>query len=39
VFRVRSPELLNDLKAGDMVKFRAEEIGGNLTVTEIEKMQ
>ncbi|MEW6133510.1 MAG: copper-binding protein [Pseudomonadota bacterium] len=39
VFRVRSPELLNDLKAGDMVKFRAEEIGGNLTVTEIEKVQ
>lgn len=39
VFRVKSPELLNKVKAGDTVKFRAEEIGGYLTVTAIEKVQ
>ncbi len=39
VFRVQPPELLNKVKAGDSVKFRAEDIGGNLTVTAIEKAQ
>lgn len=39
VFRVKSPDLLGKVKAGDTVKFRAEEIGGNLTVTAIEKAQ
>jgi Cu/Ag efflux protein CusF len=39
VFRVQPPELLNKVKAGDSVKFRAEDIGGNLTVTAIEKTQ
>ena len=37
VFRVQPPELLDKVKAGDSVKFRAEDIGGNLTVTAIEK--
>jgi len=39
VFRVQPPELLNKVKAGDSVKFRAEDIGGNITVTAIEKAQ
>ncbi len=37
VFRVQPPELLHKVKAGDNVKFRAEDIGGNFTVTAIEK--
>lgn len=36
VFRVQPPELLNAVKVGDKVKFRAEEIEGVLTVTAIE---
>jgi Cu/Ag efflux protein CusF len=39
VFRVQPPELLNKVKTGDTVKFRAEDIGGALTVTAIEKVQ
>jgi Cu/Ag efflux protein CusF len=39
VFRVQKPELLSKVKAGDTVKFRAEDIGGALTVTAIEKVQ
>ena len=39
VFRVQPPELLNKVKAGDTVKFRAEDIGGAYTVTAIEKVQ
>lgn len=38
VFRVKPPELLDTVKVGDSVKFRAEEIGGHYTVTAIEKM-
>lgn len=37
VFRVQPPELMNDLKAGDTVKFRAESINGTYTVTHIER--
>jgi Cu(I)/Ag(I) efflux system protein CusF len=39
VFRVQSPELLEKVKAGDTVKFHAEDINGVLTVTAIEKVQ
>lgn len=39
VFRVQPPELLNAVKVGDKVKFRAEEIEGVLTVTAIEAAQ
>lgn len=39
VFRVQPPELIDKVKAGDTVKFRAEDIGGNFTVTAIEKVQ
>lgn len=37
VFRVKDPTLLAEVKAGDMVRFRAEQIGDVLTVTRIEK--
>ena len=36
VFRVAPPMLLEGLKAGDKVRFRAEEINGAFTVTAIE---
>jgi Cu/Ag efflux protein CusF len=39
VFRVQPPELLNKVRTGDTVKFRAEEIDGMLTVISIEKVQ
>lgn len=35
VFKVQSPDLLNAVKVGDTVKFRAENIKGALTVTKI----
>ncbi|MEW5966746.1 MAG: copper-binding protein [Pseudomonadota bacterium] len=37
VFRVQPPELMNGLKVGDTVKFHAESIDGNYTVTAIQK--
>lgn len=39
VFKVQPPALLNKVKTGDTVKFRAENIGGAYTVTAIEKVQ
>lgn len=36
VFRVKDPALLDKVKAGDKVKFKAENTGGTFTVTEIE---
>jgi Cu/Ag efflux protein CusF len=36
VFQVGAPALLQGVKAGDSVKFRAEKIGGVYTVTAIE---
>jgi Cu/Ag efflux protein CusF len=36
VFRVQPPELLNAVKVGDKVKFRAEDINGTFTVTAIQ---
>ena len=36
VFRVRDPALLDGLKVGDKVRFTAESVGGNNTVTSIE---
>jgi Cu/Ag efflux protein CusF len=35
VFKVKSPAMLEGVKAGDKVKFQAENVGGALTVTEI----
>lgn len=37
VFQVRDPALLEQVKAGDKVKFEAEKKGGAYIVTRIEK--
>lgn len=36
VFRVKEPSMLDRVKAGDKIKFKAEGTGGALTITEIE---
>jgi Cu(I)/Ag(I) efflux system protein CusF len=36
VFQVKDPAMLDQVKAGDKVKFRAEKINGAFTVVEIE---
>lgn len=36
VFQVKDPALLDQVKAGDKVRFRAENPGGALTVVKIE---
>jgi Cu(I)/Ag(I) efflux system periplasmic protein CusF len=37
VFRVQDPAMLKAVKAGDRVKFDAEKINGQFTVTKIQK--
>jgi len=37
VFRVKDPALLDQVKAGDKVRFTADKIGGQYTVVSIEK--
>jgi Cu(I)/Ag(I) efflux system periplasmic protein CusF len=37
VFQVKDPALLDQVKAGDKVKFQAEKAGGQYTVTKIQK--
>ena len=37
VFHASDPALLKTVKAGDQVKFSAEKVNGQLTVTHIEK--
>jgi Cu(I)/Ag(I) efflux system protein CusF len=37
VFHARDPDLLKGVKAGDKIKFDADSINGQLTVTKIEK--
>ena len=37
VFRVRDPKLLDGLTVGDRVRFVAEKLDGNYTVTSIQK--
>ena len=39
VFQVKDSGVLDQLKAGDRVKFRAEKIGGAYTVTKIEPLK
>ena len=39
VFRAANPVLLQALKAGDKILFRAEKIAGGLTVTEIQSVK
>ena len=36
VFQVQDPAVLDQVKAGDKVKFTAEKIGGAITVTRLE---
>jgi Cu/Ag efflux protein CusF len=36
VFRVRDPRMLDDLKPGDRIRFKADKVGGQYTVTELE---
>ena len=36
VFQVKDPALLDKVKAGDKVKFRAQNTGGTMVITEIE---
>ena len=36
VFLVKDPKMLEQVKAGDKVKFRVEKLGGAYTVTSIE---
>nr|WP_245303883.1 copper-binding protein [Pseudorhodoplanes sinuspersici] len=37
VFRAQDPAMLKAVKAGDKVKFEAERVNGQFTVTKIEK--
>jgi Cu(I)/Ag(I) efflux system protein CusF len=39
VFRVADPKLLDGLKPGDKVRFRADRMGGQMTVTELVPAQ
>jgi Cu(I)/Ag(I) efflux system periplasmic protein CusF len=36
VFKVKDPAMLEQVKAGDKVRFQAEKVGGAFTVTKIE---
>jgi Cu/Ag efflux protein CusF len=36
VFRVREPAMLDQVKAGDAIRFKAEKIGGSYTVVELQ---
>ena len=38
VFRAKDPAMLDQVKAGDKVKFAAESVGGQMTVTQIERL-
>jgi Cu(I)/Ag(I) efflux system periplasmic protein CusF len=37
VFHAKDPALIKAVKAGDKIKFDAEDVNGQLTVTKIEK--
>ena len=36
VFQVKDPEMLDQVKVGDKIKFQAEKVGGAFTVVNIE---
>ena len=36
VFQVRDPAMLEQVKAGDKVRFQAEKVGGAFTITQLE---
>jgi Cu(I)/Ag(I) efflux system periplasmic protein CusF len=37
VYRVQNPSMLKEVKAGEKIKFDAEKVNGQLTVTKIER--
>ncbi len=37
VFRAQDPAMLKQVKAGDKIKFEADKVSGQFTVTKIEK--
>jgi Cu/Ag efflux protein CusF len=39
VFRAQDPALLKQVKPGDKIKFNADKINGQFTVTKIEKVK
>ena len=39
VFQVKDPAMLDQVKAGDKVKFQAEKVGGAFTITRIEPVK
>jgi Cu(I)/Ag(I) efflux system periplasmic protein CusF len=39
VFRARDPAMLNAVKAGDKIRFDADDVNGQMTVTKIEKVK
>ena len=36
VFRVKDPAMLDRMKMGETIKFKADKVGGNYTVTEVQ---
>lgn len=36
VFHVKDPAMLDLVKAGDAIRFKADKVGGNYTVTELQ---
>ena len=36
VFQVKDPAMLDQVKAGDAIRFKAEKIGGNYTVIQLQ---
>jgi Cu(I)/Ag(I) efflux system periplasmic protein CusF len=39
VFQIKDPAMLDNLKIGDKIKFRAEQTGGAMVVTEIQPVK
>jgi Cu(I)/Ag(I) efflux system protein CusF len=39
VFRVKDPAMLDQVKAGDKIKFQAEKVGGDFTVMQLKPAQ
>jgi Cu(I)/Ag(I) efflux system periplasmic protein CusF len=39
VFQVKDPAMLDQVKAGDKVKFQAEKVGGAFTITRLEPVK
>ena len=39
VFRVKDASMLDHLKVGENIRFKAEKVGGNLTVTEYQSLK